>query len=164
VAKLRKSFAEDKRAVSAVIATVIIVAVTIAIAIAVAYWMGGLATIFTRFEKIEVKSAFVQKSSGQFIITITYINTGATATTVDLVTINGVPCESYVNGTVTRGGSLTEGGDELTCPTGVERVGTLTFPDGVTDPSGNMLTGGVTATVDLHTTGGKDYYNSVTLP
>jgi len=163
VAKLRrKSFAHDKRAVSAVIATVIIVAVTIAIAIAVAYWMGGLATIFTRFEKIEVKSAFVSKQGtpATFRINITYINTGATATTIDLVTINGVPLASYIPA-ATPGGSLA---NNLTCPTGVTRVGWITFNDNTRDPSGNVLTGGVTATVDLHTTGGKDYYNSVTLP
>ncbi|MGQ9461354.1 MAG: archaellin/type IV pilin N-terminal domain-containing protein, partial [Candidatus Bathyarchaeaceae archaeon] len=43
----------DRRGISPVIATVIIVAVTIAVSIAVAYWMGGLASFFTRFEKIE---------------------------------------------------------------------------------------------------------------
>lgn len=160
---MRKSFANDKRAVSAVIATVIIVAVTIAIAIAVAYWMGGLATIFTRFEKIEVKSAFVVKQAGVFTISLTYINTGATATTIDIVTINGVPLASYVP-VVTPGGSLDPLGDELTCPTGVERIGTLAITEDALDPSGNMLASGVTATINLHTTGGKDYYTSVTLP
>jgi len=115
------NISNDKRAISAVISTVIIVAVTIAVAIAVAYRMGGLVTIFTRFEKIEAKGACVVRTGTQYKITVTYVNTGATATSIDLITVNGVPWDS-------------------------------------------MLTCGVTATINLHTTGGKDYYMSVTLP
>ena len=98
-----------------------------------------------------------------FTISLTYINTGATATTIDIVTINGVPLASYVP-VVTPGGSLDPLGDELTCPTGVDRIGTLAITEDALDPSGNMLASGVTATINLHTTGGKDYYTSVTLP
>lgn len=156
----KKSLVKDKRAVSAVIATVIIVAVTIAIAIAVAYWMGGLATIFTRFEKIEVKSAFVVKKNSQYNISIRYINTGASATSIDLITINGVPTASYTT-PLTLGGAFVT---DITCPTGVTREGWITFIDGARDPSNNILTSGVTAIIGLHTTGGKDYYTSVTLP
>jgi len=155
-----KNITNDKRAVSAVISTVIIVAVTIAIAIAVAYWMGGLATIFTRFEKIEVKSAFVIKQGTQYKINITYVNTGATATSIDLITVNGVPVTSYTAPLQLSGSFATD----LTCPIGVTKLGTIIFNEGAKDPSGNVLTAGVTATVDLHTTGGKDYYTSVTLP
>ena len=39
------------KAISPVIATVIIVSVAIAIAVAVAFWMTGLAGAFTKFEK-----------------------------------------------------------------------------------------------------------------
>jgi flagellin-like protein len=53
----------DRRGISPVIATVIIVAVTIAVSIAVAYWMGGLASFFTRFEKIEIGSAYATYDS-----------------------------------------------------------------------------------------------------
>jgi flagellin-like protein len=44
------------RAVSPVIATIIIVAVAIVMSIAVAYWVLGLAGTFTRYEKIEIMS------------------------------------------------------------------------------------------------------------
>jgi FlaG/FlaF family flagellin (archaellin) len=158
----RKSLSHDKRAVSAVIATVIIVAVTIAIAIAVAYWMGGLATIFTRFEKIEIKSAYVTKSGGDYIVTLNFINTGATATSIDSVMLNGVPSTvAWTGGSVDLSDTLTSG---AVCETGVSKTGTITFPVGLKDPSGNELNPGVTLTITIHTTGGKDYHASVTLP
>ena len=156
-----RRLSDDKRAISMVISTVIIVAVTIAIAIAVAYWMGGLVAIFTRFEKIEVKSAFaVKNSNNTFTITISYTNTGATATTIDMITVNGVPLTSY-------NPVLTVGGDFVlnpTCQVGVTRMGTILISNGAKDPSQNTLTDGVTATVDLHSTGGKDYYSSIVIP
>ncbi|MEM2038847.1 MAG: archaellin/type IV pilin N-terminal domain-containing protein, partial [Nitrososphaerota archaeon] len=44
--------------ISPVVATVILVAVAIVIAIAVAFWASGLVGIFTRFEKIEIQTAY----------------------------------------------------------------------------------------------------------
>ena len=160
---MKRNFVDDKRAVSAVIATVIIVAVTIAIAIAVAYWMGGLATIFTRFEKIEVKSAYVTKSSnGTYTVTVNFVNTGATQTTIDSVMLNGVPSDAgWTNGSITISGDLVAG---EVVETGVDKTGTLVFPVGITDPSANVLSPGVTLTITVHSTGGKDYHASVTLP
>lgn len=144
-----------------VISTVIIVAVTIALAIAVAYWMGGLATIFTRFEKIEVKNSYVKLVGGTYTVTLTFVNTGATATSIDSVTLNGVPRTDpgWIGGTIT--GNLTTG---VTCPIGLSQTGTLSFPRNLKDPSGNILASGITLTINIHSTGGKDYYTSVTLP
>ncbi|MEM3545257.1 MAG: archaellin/type IV pilin N-terminal domain-containing protein, partial [Nitrososphaerota archaeon] len=48
----------SKSGISPVVATVILVAVAIVIAIAVAFWASGLVGIFTRFEKIEIVSAY----------------------------------------------------------------------------------------------------------
>jgi len=158
----RKSLSHDKRAVSAVIATVIIVAVTIAIAIAVAYWMGGLATIFTRYEKIEVKSAYVTKASGVYTVTVNFVNTGATQTSIDSVMLNGVPYDATGwSSDITVAGDLVPG---KVVETGQEKTGTIQFNVDVQDPSGNQLSPGVTLTLTIHTTGGKDYHASVTLP
>jgi flagellin-like protein len=49
----------SRRAVSPVIATVILVAIAITVAVAVAYWMGGIAGQYTRFEQIEIQSALL---------------------------------------------------------------------------------------------------------
>jgi hypothetical protein len=156
----------DKRAVSAVIATVIIVAVTIAIAIAVAYWMGGLATIFTRFEKLEVSSAYVVQDAitKDYVITLHYVNTGATATSIDMISLNGVPLNVVpTQWTPVPTLGIDFGTLPSPCPTGVAKSGTITFAPKTADLSGNQLNAGVTVTITIHTTGGKDYHASVTL-
>jgi len=50
----------SRRGVSPVIATVILVATAITIAVAVAYWMGGITSQYTRFEKVEILSAYCE--------------------------------------------------------------------------------------------------------
>ena len=88
---LRKS-----RAVSPVIATVILVAITITVAVAVAYWMSGIAGQYTAFEKVEIQSANAIKSDYGWTVEMTLKNTGtATATLID-VFINDIP----VTGTI----------------------------------------------------------------
>ncbi|MEM2927278.1 MAG: archaellin/type IV pilin N-terminal domain-containing protein, partial [Candidatus Bathyarchaeia archaeon] len=55
---------KSRKAVSPVIATIIIVAIAISIAIAVAYWMVGITGAFTRFEKLEIVSAYAEGAEG----------------------------------------------------------------------------------------------------
>jgi hypothetical protein len=50
------------------------------------------------------------------------------------------------------------------CETGALKSGTVTFQVGTMDPSGNILKPGITLTITLHTTGGKNYNASVVLP
>ena len=54
-----KSFRRCIKAVSPVIATIIIVAIAITMSIAVAYWLLGLGGSFTKFEKVEFTTAYV---------------------------------------------------------------------------------------------------------
>ena len=51
--KLRRTFRGNVKAVSPVIATIIIVAIAITMSIAVAYWLLGLGSSFTKYEKVE---------------------------------------------------------------------------------------------------------------
>jgi len=51
---------KKRRAVSPVIATVILVAITITVAVAVAYWMSGIAGQYTQFEKIEIQTGYAE--------------------------------------------------------------------------------------------------------
>jgi len=152
-----KRFERDKSAVSAVIATVIIVAITIALAIAVAYWMSGLATIFTRYEKIEVKSSWVTLSGSNYIVSLNFTNTGAVDTTIDSVFINGKPISEWG---ATAGGSLVSGSN---VPIGKALQGTITFARGAASGD-SELSPGVTVTITIHTSGGKDYLATVVLP
>jgi flagellin-like protein len=88
------------RAVSPVIATIIIVAVAIVMSIAVAYWVLGLAGTFTRYEKIEIMSAYADHSKGYWNITATLRNTGSASATINLILLNGKPLDSYENAEV----------------------------------------------------------------
>ena len=51
-----------RKAVSPVIATVVLVAVAITIAVAVSYWMSGISSQYTQFEKVEVTGAYCQSA------------------------------------------------------------------------------------------------------
>jgi FlaG/FlaF family flagellin (archaellin) len=62
--------------VSPVIATVILVAVAITVAVAVAYWMGGIAGQYTKFEKVEIQSAVCTNNGTFWTIEMKLKNTG----------------------------------------------------------------------------------------
>jgi len=155
-----KHFKKAKTALSPVIATVVMVVVTIAMIIPVSYWAGGLAAIFTRFEKVEVKNAYVTNSGGNFVINIEYVNTGSSSTSIDSIDINDVSYSSFTP-------SVVLGGDLSTlpssCETGVSKTGTIIIKEGATDPSGNKLAAGVTLMLTLHTTGSKKFHATVAL-
>jgi len=137
------------KAISPVIATVIIVSVAIAIAVAVAFWMTGITGLFTRYEKLEIVSAYATATTGGgFEIHLTVRNTGTTTVTIDEIFINGVP----FTGTVNYGGDFTDHsldpGDS----------GTITITLGTGYISGQIVE------VKLHTAAGNEYPKSVQLP
>jgi len=91
---MKRSFRRNLKAVSPVIATIIIVAIAIVMSIAVAYWMLGLGGAFTRFEKLEFQSAYAvyNATSNKFEINLRIKNTGSADATIDsLVFLNGKP-------------------------------------------------------------------------
>lgn len=84
-----------RKAVSPVIASVILVAVAITVAVAVAYWMGGISGQYTKFEKIELTTAYSTRVAGSgWLITIDLRNTGTTSSTLNTVFINDKPLNS----------------------------------------------------------------------
>ena len=133
--------------ISPVVATVILVAIAIVIAIAVAFWASGLVGVFTRFEKIEIKAAYVSENK----VILVAKNTGSAAATIDDIYVNGVPLGgSGDNRWVGEPTSLNPG-DEATI--------TVLSP-----PAGNSFTSGVTYEVAVHTSSGKLYPVSVLIP
>ena len=96
-----RNIRSDRRAISPVIATIIIVAVAIVMSIAVAYWMMGLATTFTRYEKLEYTAAYAVSGGGGWNITIIVKNTGSAVATISNFFFNGIPFEEISNGSVT---------------------------------------------------------------
>ena len=156
---------KSKKAVSPVIATVILVSVTIVVAVAVAYWMGGIAGIYTRVEKIEIMDSVATRDDGgqQWSISMSLKNSGSADATVQSVRINAksLTPTGYYNGTVTDPALFDTNG--LTILAGQEK--TLTFTlwyFGGTAP--NNPVAGADIEVKLHTAAGMDYPDWVTLP
>jgi FlaG/FlaF family flagellin (archaellin) len=151
-----KSFRRNLKAVSPVIATIIIVAIAIVMAIAVAYWMLGMGGAFTRYEKLEFVSCYAQSTSTGWDIKLKLKNTGSAAATVDLVFFNGVPeddfsIQSLVNiPTALKTNTLDPGED----------TGTLT----ISITKGTVFKSGMSLELMIQTTAGKQYPKVVVLP
>ena len=88
-----------RRAVSPVIATVILIAVAVAIGIAVAFWASGLTTSFSKYEKLGINVGYANSTGtpapswtgAWYVITIQGSNSGSSAATIVQVQVNGVP-------------------------------------------------------------------------
>jgi len=128
----------SKSGISPVVATVILVAIAIVIAIAVAFWATGLVGIFTRFEKLEIVSAYQDSEKTDNII-VRVRNTGSSPTSITEVVINGIKVT------------------EVTNPACKLDVGDTLEVTIVTDG----LQGGVTYEVMLKSSGGKQYPTAV---
>ena len=79
----------NRKAISPVIATIIIVAVAIVMSIAVAYWLMGLGTVFTRYERLEIPVAYAEKKDSGWKVTLHVKNTGSSDATINIILLNG---------------------------------------------------------------------------
>ncbi|MBS7609784.1 DUF4352 domain-containing protein [Candidatus Bathyarchaeota archaeon] len=153
---------KSRKAVSPVIATIIIVAIAISIAIAVAYWMVGITGAFTRFEKLEIISAYAElnKTSKGYNVTMRVKNSGTVDVTIDLIFINGKPFDA-VGATVWNGTTTFDAPEELqknlTVKTGESRQFIVVLPAAAFNP-------GQSVEITIHTAGGKEYPKNVVLP
>jgi len=149
--------------VSPVIATVILVAVAITVAVAVAYWMGGIAGQYTKFEKVEIQSGACSiDGNGNWILDMDLKNTGTATATLISVYINNIEVTGY--------GASAPGGVFDNCTT------SMTLTPSFTITSGNSttvtiwvgadyatLSAGTTVNVKLHSAGGMDYIKLIEL-
>ena len=145
------------KAISPVIATVIIVAVAIAISIAVALWLTGIVGGFTTVENLQITYAYAEKlDDGRWNITLKVENKGTGTATIDEIFINNRPhqqarAEVYVNNTNKTG--------NITIPIsagGSEEI--IIYLPSTGFSSGQQVE------VKLHTASGKEYPKMVTLP
>ena len=168
------------RAISPVIATVIIVSVAIAIAVAVAFWMTGITGLFTRYEKLEIVTAYalVSASDGTdyFYVILNVRNTGTTSTTIDNIFINGIPLGSL--NAVDNNVKVAARSAAITDPTATELSYNTTISYsidsgeelwisinlGAVNNNPNGFTHGQIVEVKLHTAAGNEYPKSVQLP
>jgi len=84
-----------KKGISPVIATVILVAIAIVVSIATAFWMTGLLTSFTSYEKIEIRYIYASRDGNTYTITLTVANTGSAVATIQELRINDKKTDEY---------------------------------------------------------------------
>jgi len=82
-----KKLLKSKKALSPVVAAIILIAVTVAVSIAVAAWMGALTFTFMKTEELKITSVTFPAANQT---TISFTNTGASTLTVSSVTVDDV--------------------------------------------------------------------------
>ena len=151
----------NRKAVSPVIATVILVAVAITVAVAVAYWMGGIAGQYTKFEKVEIKGVEVTTDTdGNWIVALTVKNSGTATATLESVYVNKVVC--------TNGSAPTAAVDTITSDLSYSSAAQLTSGDEQTfnvwvGVNYGTLSSGTTVNINIHSASGMDYPKLVEL-
>ena len=152
---------QSRKAVSPVIATVILVAVAITVAVAVAYWMSGIAGQYTKFEKVEIQTAYSTRVATGWDVAMEIKNTGSAASTLIRAFVNDVPIGStYYNAT-----GITA--NQTACSFPYAGI-TIDSGDAVTimiyiSDSYKNLSSGTTVNIKLHSAGGMDYIKLVEL-
>ncbi len=148
---------------SPVIATVILVAVAITVSVAVAYWMGGIAGQYTKFEKVEIQSTLATVNAlGNWTSVMKLKNTGTATANLIGVFINDVEVDQYgvatgpsVDNAFTTNMTATEpitSGDTKTIEIYVMANRPL-----------STLSSGTTVNIKVHSAGGMDYIKLVEL-
>jgi flagellin-like protein len=162
---------QKRKAVSPVIATVILVAVAITVAVGVSYWMGGISSQYTQFEKVEIQTGYATYDTGSSLWTVTMVvkNSGSADSTVNMAFLNDVPCINYgTNATwvstsndwgvsFNATGITLQPGEDTTLYIWIDNQ-----PTAVTALA--SLSAGTTVNVKLHSAGGMDYIKLIKLP
>ncbi len=164
------------RAISPVIATVIIVSIAIALAIAVALWMAGITTTVSQFERLDITAAYVAKTPAEtnayYEVILKVSNKGSSAATIDMVFINNKPFDE--NDMVTDTPTITTGNDQDDTVWTIEYGGNF-YDSPVTLNPGesatvhifldqDAYTSGQVVQITVHTASGGQYPKAVSLP
>ncbi len=151
----------SRKAVSPVISTVILVAVAITVAVAVAYWMGGIAGQYTKFEKVEVQTGICERNvtAGYWTIKLKLKNSGTAASTLIGCFVNEIEVNDYNVTTVGTGEATTNMTDSQTIQSGA----TALIYIYVDESWGAPVTSGTTVNIKIHSAGGMDYIKLIEL-
>ncbi len=137
-----KKLLKSRKALSPVVAAIILIAVTVAVSIAVAAWMGALTFTFMKTEELKIISVTFP-GADQTVISVT--NTGA-----DTLTVSSVTVDDVARGNVTCGGAF-----DAEKNLGKGASGTITI-------SGWAWTSGAKYTFAVLTSGGNKYTYTTT--
>ena len=169
---------KKRRAVSPVIATVILVAVAITVAVGVSYWMSGIAGQYTSFEKVEIQSGYATiittagTNVGDWILHLELKNTGSATSTLIRVFVNDVPIDPLNYGFVIDGTTPDDLGAALMATDmpkdSTSTGGTLPIESG--QPAtvevyidSTLFSSGTTLNIKIHSAGGMDYIKLIRL-
>ena len=160
---------QTRKAVSPVIATVILVAVAITVSVGVSYWMSGISSQYTQFEKVEIQTAYSKKNSTDgWVVTMNLKNSGTSAASLTDVFINDVPLNTTAYGatdfpdgttdqvvtSLASGGEVVGSGEAIVVYVWIWNDGTNGY---------STLSSGTTVNIKLHSAGGMDYIKLVEL-
>ena len=145
---------------SPVIATVILVAVAITVAVAVAYWMGGIAGQYTKFEKVEIQSGVCtfDSTNGNWTITMKMKNTGTAPATLISCFINDVEVGTYGVTSTADAATATNMTTTTSIASGASHMIKIYIGG-----SYASLSSGTTVNIKVHSAGGMDYIKLVEL-
>ena len=156
--KLKKN--RNPRAVSPVIATVILVAIAITVSVAVAYWMGGVTGTFTKFEQVEIQSGACEMDTGGLFwnITIKMKNAGDATATLNGVFVSDLEVTDYGASGFTAGEAVTSMTAAETLNSGANVTIQVYIATDYKD-----LSSGTQINIKIHSAGGMDYIKIIEL-
>ena len=143
-------------------------AVAITVAVAVSYWMGGISSQYTKFEKVEIQSGITTWNPGtcDWDIALKMKNTGTATATLIGIFINDVEVDNYTVGVPLDGEAVTDMGVTVTLASGASTTINISI-DGQGDGSETgavpgvdywqSVTSGTTINIKVHSAGGMDY-------
>jgi flagellin-like protein len=134
--KFRK-FRKNAKALSPVIATIILIAVTVAVSVVVAAWMGALTIGFMgNSEQASITNAAFSSNT---VVAVTVQNTGSATVTIVGATVDG----NATGVTFTGGPSIAKGGSgviTITVPSTSHFVNTAQYTISLQTAKGNKIT------------------------
>ncbi|MEM0007503.1 MAG: archaellin/type IV pilin N-terminal domain-containing protein [Candidatus Bathyarchaeia archaeon] len=110
---------KNVKALSPVVASIILIAVTVAVSLAVAVWMGSLTTGQMQTEKLQITDVRYEYTATVKKVYIDVVNIGSTTSTITDIRIDGI---TYKNFNSTGNGLL-----DKTLPYDLEKGDSVTF-------------------------------------
>jgi flagellin-like protein len=104
---------KSKKALSPVVASIILIAVTVAVSIAVAAWMGALTFSFMGSSSIKITNVDFPSGTTGSAFNITAKNTGTNLVTITTIKVNNAVCGSTPTTVTMSAGNVTT--IEITC-------------------------------------------------
>ncbi|MGB9914674.1 MAG: archaellin/type IV pilin N-terminal domain-containing protein [Candidatus Bathyarchaeales archaeon] len=105
-----KNLRNSRKALSPVVASIILIAVTVAVSIAVAAWMGALTTGFMATEELKITRMKFEVDNNDKTIVVIANNTGTTPVTISAVYLNNEDVTDDVTFTPTTGTAAANSG------------------------------------------------------